>query len=66
MTDYYDSDFAFLPDHDGEVSVESAVFQALGAVSVCWDNPGGAGVFHSERAKEIGEHLLAFLGARHG
>lgn len=50
---------------EGEVpTIETAVFQALGAASTCWDTPEGAGVFHSERAKEIGEALLAFIAER--
>jgi hypothetical protein len=40
---------------------EQAIFQALGAASVCWENPGGAGVFDSSRCKEIGDALLAYL-----
>lgn len=40
---------------------EEAVFQALGAASVCWQYPEKAGIFDSTRAKEIGDKLLAFL-----
>lgn len=40
-------------------TLSEAVYMALGAASVCWDNPGGGtGVFNSTRAKEIGEALL--------
>lgn len=49
----------------GRVSSELAatlVFEALGAASVCWDNPGGAGVFDSDRAARIGRGLLEALG----
>lgn len=49
----------FLDDAD---SLESAVFQALGAASACWDNLEGAGVFQSERARAIGEELLERIG----
>lgn len=38
------------------------VFEALGAASVCWETPGGAGEFLSERAAAIGAELLAALG----
>lgn len=38
-----------------DVGLETAVFQAIGAASMCWEN----GVFHSERAEEIGTALLA-------
>lgn len=49
---------------DGADTLESAVFQALGAASVCWENPGGAGVFESDRAKAIGDELVAWIRAR--
>lgn len=50
--------FEFLPEHDGTVPIESAVFQALGAASVCWEEMSGTGTFQSDRAKEIGEALI--------
>jgi uncharacterized protein YegP (UPF0339 family) len=36
----------------------SVIFQALGAASMCWDDER---IFMSERAKQIGDDLLAFL-----
>lgn len=55
--------FTFTPEHDGSLSVESAVFQALGAASMCWaETPRG--VFNSDRAKEIGDKLLGLLAER--
>lgn len=53
--------FSFQLDEDGAVSVESAVFQALGAASMCWSETP-TGVFDSTKAKEIGEALLEKLG----
>ena len=53
--------FHFSPEHDGSVPLETAVFQALGAASVCWDPWDGKGVFMSERAKEIGDALVAYV-----
>jgi hypothetical protein len=44
-----------------DVPVHEAVMQALGAASVCWSNPGGAGVFDPERAEAIGNELLDLL-----
>lgn len=44
---------------------QEAVFTALGAVSACWENLRGAGVFESTRAKEIGDELMEYLYA-HG
>jgi hypothetical protein len=38
-----------------------AVFLALGAASVCWQDLTRAGRFDSERATRIGEELLAYL-----
>jgi len=43
-----------------DTPVHSAVMQALGGASVCWD-PIPTGVFRSELASEIGEELLNFL-----
>lgn len=40
---------------------EEAVFMALGAASVAWENPGGAGVFDSTLCKQIGDALLEWL-----
>lgn len=45
------------PDH----TIEEAVFQALGAASMCWEWPQFAGVFDSIRAQAIGEELMAWL-----
>lgn len=53
--------FEFQPNHDGTLPLETAVFQALGAASTCWENLRGAGIFNSTRAKEIGDKLLAHL-----
>lgn len=54
-------EFKFHPEHDGTISLESAVFQALGYASVCWSE-GPRGVFESDRAKDAGEALVAFIG----
>lgn len=51
--------FEFQQEHDSSLSLESAVFQALGAASTCWESLHGTGVFQSDRAKEIGEVLMA-------
>lgn len=39
-------------------TLEEAIFQSLGAASVCWENLAGAGEFDSTRCKDIGEALL--------
>lgn len=46
-------------DHRDPLS--TVVFEALGAVSDCWDNLPGAGVFESERARDIGDRLVEHL-----
>jgi hypothetical protein len=35
--------------------------QLAGAASVCWDNPGGAGVFHSDEAQKLVEDAFVRL-----
>lgn len=54
-------EFKFSPDDrevDDSVSLNSAVFQALGAASACWEYLERAGVFDSEQAERIGQALL--------
>lgn len=50
--------FEFQPEHDGSLSLRAAVFQALGAASVCWDENG---VFEDVLATQIGDKLVAFI-----
>lgn len=38
--------------------LEKAVFEALGAASVCWEHFERAGEFKAQRANEIGNNLL--------
>jgi hypothetical protein len=42
-------------------SLEQAVYVALGAVSVCWEDLSQAGVFDSVRAKQIGRELMDLI-----
>lgn len=54
-----DDPWEFTPDGEtGELSIESAVFQALGGASTCWESLSEAGEFDSTRAKEIGDALI--------
>lgn len=55
--------FEFQPDSDGTLSVESAVFQALGRASTCWESLEGTGIFQSEDAQEVGEVLIEKIHA---
>lgn len=51
-----------LADPPGDQMV-TAVFQAIGGGSMCWEHVSRAGVFHSERAKWIGDGLVEWLRA---
>lgn len=53
--------FAFHHEADGSLSLESAVYQAVGAASMCWEIPGAGGVFDSEGAQEIAAALLEVI-----
>lgn len=56
--------FNFGPLEPGEPGLVSAVYMAIGAGSVCWENMAGAGVFQDARAREIGEALLVVIRDR--
>jgi hypothetical protein len=53
-------------DLDQAETLKGAVYRAIGAASVCWKTLEGAGVFQSDRAKLIGEELLAEISSRRG
>lgn len=53
--------FDFNDDDTADMRIRSAVFQALGAASVCWECMDGTGIFQSDRALAIGEALLDVL-----
>ena len=40
-----------------------AIHEALGEASMCWENPGGAGVFDSNHAADVGLRLSQTVGA---
>jgi hypothetical protein len=42
-------------------NIESAVYQALGAASMCWEDMSQTGVFQSDEATRIAEGLLRFI-----
>jgi hypothetical protein len=46
--------------HDA-TSVESLIYQTVGAASVCWENPGGAGIFDDRKAAETARDALERL-----
>lgn len=50
---------AYVIDMDiQEEPLENAVAQALGAASVCWENPGGAGQFYPDMALDVYQQLM--------
>lgn len=53
--------FQFQVAEDEEPTLETFVFQALGAASICWEILSGAGTFDSTRAKEIGDALCTTI-----
>lgn len=44
--------------------IETAVFEALGAASVCWESMEGTGVFNSTRCKQIGDELVEYFRSK--
>jgi hypothetical protein len=52
-------------DEFAPLTLEEAVYQAIGAASMCWEDVAKAGVFDSDRAKAIGDALLAKVAAPH-
>lgn len=46
------------PLPEAEQSLREVVYIAMGAASVCWDNPAGAGVFREDVATQVAEDLL--------
>lgn len=44
-----------------ETPVPDAVFEALGAASVCWSSMRGTGEFQAARCMAIGNELIEFL-----
>jgi len=42
-------------------TLEEVIGQAIGAASVCWETPQGAGVFDSTRAKELLDEVVEWI-----
>lgn len=53
--------FEFQRAEEDELTLESAIGQAIGAASVCWLSETGLGVFDSDRAKEIAETTIDWV-----
>jgi hypothetical protein len=54
-------DAMFYLDLNAADNPRQAVFRALGAASVCWEDLYGAGLFDSSRAVHIGDQLMEYL-----
>lgn len=52
--------FEFHKEHDGSLGLRSAIFQAIGAGSMCWTEPPH-GIFKDDWARDIGEALMEFI-----
>lgn len=52
-----DKEFEFYVPEGEEATLEEIVGQAIGAASVCWENPAGAGIFDSKRAAIVAQAL---------
>lgn len=61
MSDDTRKPWTFDREDDGFLSLSSAVFQALGAASTCWESMADAGTFDDVRARQIGDALLEEL-----
>ena len=55
--------FKFQHEADGSLSLESAVYQALGYASVCWSE-GTRGIFEEGNARDAATQLLALISLR--
>jgi hypothetical protein len=52
-----------VPEEDDR-TIANIIGEAIGEASVCWENPGGAGVFDDKRAGEIVDKVLKALKKR--
>lgn len=47
--------------HDLNAALVPIVFEAIGAASMCWEKPEGAGTFQDQKAAEIAKSLIDFI-----
>lgn len=52
------SEFEFTQGEDGPPTMETMVYEAVGAASTCWESLHGTGVFDSDRAQAIGDAVV--------
>ena len=48
-----------------DVDLVTAVFEAVGTASMCWEHVDRAGVFDTRLAAQVAEDLLAYLRGPH-
>jgi hypothetical protein len=46
---------------DTKDAFESAILQAVGTASMCWENVAGAGEFDTRKAEWVANGLIAYL-----
>lgn len=46
---------------DGATSTREAILRCLGAASMCWEHPEGAGEFRPELATQIADALMGYV-----
>jgi hypothetical protein len=49
----------------GQTELQTRVYRAMGAASMCWDPRPGNQVFMSDEAKRVAEDLLQYLAEYH-
>lgn len=57
----HEDDWTFTTFEYEPFTMRDAVFQAIGGASACWEHLEGAGIFDSDRAKQIAETLLEYI-----
>jgi len=67
LNPFASEDKATVPTTEHESGLPSdlfhAIHEAIGAASMCWDNPEGAGTFKSSKASEIASNLCKQVAA---
>jgi|GEM_PF-6301406 len=56
-------EFEFTRREGEELTLSTAVHEAIGAASVCWESMNGTGLFDESRAKEVAAKLIEFVEA---
>lgn len=53
--------FILFKGYNQPETLREVIFQGVGAASLCWENNSGLGVFDSNRAKALGDEILAWI-----